>query len=44
MKKTLAWLLTLFMVLTVSTVTVFAADTDVAKIADVGYATLQAAY
>ena len=40
MKKTLAWLLTLFMVLTVSTVTVFAAETDVAKIGETGYATL----
>ena len=38
MKKTLAWLLTLFMVLAVSSVTVFAAETDVAKIGDVGLA------
>lgn len=43
MKKTLALLLTLFVVLTVSTVTVFAAETDVAKIGDVGYATLKGA-
>ena len=40
MKKTLAWLLTLFMVLTISTVSVFAADTDVAKIGETGYASL----
>ena len=40
MKKTLAWLLTLFMVLTISSVTVFAAGTDVAKIGETGYATL----
>ena len=44
MKKTLAWLLTLFMVLTISSVTVFAADTDVAKIGETGYATLEAAF
>lgn len=43
MKKTLAWLLTLFMVLTISSVTVFAAGTDVAKIGDVGYSSFEAA-
>ena len=44
MKKTLALLLTLFVVLTVSTVTVFAAETDVAKIGETGYATIEAAF